>query len=397
MCRLNIKAAAVIKIVKKMDFKLCHKENKARAGVLSLPHGELHTPAFMPVGTQASVKTLSVEELNSIGAEIILSNAYHLYLRPGIEVIQNAGGIHRFMNWKGNVLTDSGGFQVFSLATLNKITDEGAKFQSHIDGSTHFLTPEKVMQIETAIGADIIMAFDQCLEADVSWDKTKAALDRTTKWALRSKNEFEKISGKSLPRQELFGIIQGGMYEDLRSLSARQLMDIGFEGYAIGGLSVGEDKKTMYRMLDVVNADLPEDRPRYLMGVGVPEDILYGIELGVDMFDCVFPTRAARNATVFTHDGKQSLRNKSLEFDLGPIDPDCDCYTCKNYTRSYIRHLFKANEILGLRLASIHNVRFLISLAEKSRNSILNNEFNSFKNAFLSRYMKGKFSDVYHS
>jgi queuine tRNA-ribosyltransferase len=380
-----------------MILELEGTDNRARAGTLRLPHGNVPTPVFMPVGTQASVKTVSNEELYAMEAEIILSNAYHLYLRPGIEVIKNAGGIHSFMNWKKNLLTDSGGFQVFSLAAINKVNDEGVEFQSHIDGSYHKITPEKDIEIQSAIGADIIMCFDQCIEASASLFDAKAALDRTTAWAKRCKSEWLRLcddKNTKASEQQLFGIVQGGMFEELRKESAGQMVEIDFPGYAIGGLSVGEDKATLYRMLSTTTKELPEDKPRYLMGVGVPEDILYGIELGVDMFDCVFATRAARNATVFTQDGKQSLRNKSLEYELEPIDEDCSCYTCKNYYRSYLRHLFKANEILGLRLASIHNLHFLIELTKKAREAILNKRFAEYKNNFLSRYMGGKFKNV---
>ncbi|URA10075.1 tRNA guanosine(34) transglycosylase Tgt [Thermospira aquatica] len=371
-----------------MKFHVVASDGFARAGEMVLSHGVVHTPVFMPVGTQATVKTLSPQELLEAKAEIILSNAYHLYLRPGIDLIRAAGGIHRFMGWEKPVLTDSGGFQVFSLAKLRKITDEGARFQSHIDGSYHFLTPERVMEIESAIGADIVMAFDQCVAADASYAEVFDALKRTTLWAKRSKEAFEKV-GQSY--QTLFGIVQGGIFEDLRRLSVEEIVGVGFEGYAIGGLSVGETKQDMYRMLNVLNSVLPFDKPRYLMGVGVPEDILYGIELGVDMFDCVFPTRAARNALVFTHDGRLNLRNKALEYDFRPIDEECDCYACKNFTRAYIRHLHRSGEILGLRLASIHNVTFLIRLAQRAREAILEGNFAEFKRTFLSRYQQGAF------
>ncbi len=377
-----------------MLFELVKKDKKARAGILHLAHGDVPTPVFMPVGTQATVKTISPEELYEMGSAIILANAYHLYLRPGIDVIENAGGIHRFMNWKKNVLTDSGGFQVFSLATLNRISDEGLEFQSHIDGSYHFLTPEKSMEIQCRIGADIIMTLDQCIEAGVTYDEAKTALGRTTLWAARCIEEIKKYSPLG---PFLFGIVQGGTFEDLRRRSAREIMSLGFPGYAVGGLSVGEGKPDLYRMLDIMNDELPGDKPRYLMGVGVPEDILYGIELGIDMFDCVFPTRAARNATVFTNIGKLSLKNLSLKYDLGPLDPGCSCYTCSNYTRSYIRHLFKSQEILGLRLASIHNTHFLINLANLSGKAVMEGRFMEFKNEFLEKYMNGKFLDAYKS
>ncbi len=374
-----------------MEFQLVASDGSARAGELVLSHGVVHTPIFMPVGTQATVKTLSPHELLDAGAEIILSNAYHLYLRPGIDLIRTAGGIHRFMGWEKPILTDSGGFQVFSLAKLRKITDEGATFQSHIDGSYHFLTPERVMEIESAIGADIVMVFDQCVAADASHAEVLDALKRTTLWAKRSKEAFQKVGQK---HQTLFGIVQGGIFEDLRRLSVEEIVGVGFEGYAIGGLSVGETKPDMYRMLAVLNEILPFDKPRYLMGVGVPEDILYGIELGVDMFDCVFPTRAARNALVFTHDGRLNLRNKALEYDFRPIDEECDCYACRHFTRAYIRHLHRSGEILGLRLASLHNVSFLIRLAKQAREAIIEGRFAEFKQAFLSRYQQGAFLHI---
>lgn len=376
----------------KKDFQLIATDGKARAGILRLPHGDVQTPSFMPVGTQATVKALSTEELIECGTEMILANAYHLYLRPGLEVIQAAGGLHRFMKWDRNIITDSGGFQVFSLARLNSIREDGVRFQSHIDGSYHLLTPEISVQMQEKIGADIMMCFDQCIHAGAHKTETRKALDRTTAWAKRCKNEFDNLNIRD---RKLFGIVQGGMFEDLRKQSVEQLIEIDFPGYAIGGLSVGEDKPTMYHMTDIVTSILPEDKPRYLMGVGVPEDILYGISLGIDMFDCVFPTRAARNATVFTRFGKKSLRNKELEFDQGPIDDRCACSVCRNYTRSYIRHLFKAQELLGLRLASIHNVHFLIQLAKDSREAILNGRFASFKNGFLEIYTQGKFLNIY--
>jgi len=377
-----------------MLFEIKGTDNFARAGILHLPHGDVETPTFMPVGTQATVKTLSVEELYKMKAGLILANAYHLYLRPGIDVIEKAGGIHSFMNWKKNLLTDSGGFQVFSLATLNKISNRGMEFQSHIDGSRHFLSPERAIEIQIAIGADIIMALDQCIPAGVSEEETKEAMERTSLWAARCKEEFLKLK-KNSKKQYLFGIIQGGMSEKLRLKSAGDIISMDFSGYAIGGLSVGEDKITMYHILDTLKQILPSDKPHYLMGVGVPEDILYGIEMGIDMFDCVFPTRAARNATAFTSDGKLSLRNLSLKYDLGPLDSSCNCYTCRNYTRAYIRHLFKAEEILGMRLASIHNTNFLINLTKKARKAILKGKFKSFKEEFLKRYAKGKFLNMY--
>jgi len=374
-----------------MQFRVLASEGSARAGEIVLSRGVIETPVFMPVGTQATVKTLSPHELRDVGAQIILSNAYHLYLRPGTALIQEAGGIHRFMNWDRPVLTDSGGFQIFSLAKLRRINDEGAVFQSHIDGSYHFLTPEKVMEIESAIGADIVMAFDQCVAADAAHEEVLDALKRTTLWAKRSKEAFESVKQ---PYQTLFGIIQGGIFEDLRRRSAEEIQGVGFDGYAIGGLSVGESKPEMYAMLSVMDELLPFEKPRYLMGVGVPEDILYGIERGVDMFDCVFPTRAARNALVFTRDGRLNLRNKALERDFRPIDEECQCYTCRNFTRAYLRHLHRSGEILGLRLASLHNIFFLLELAREARKAILEHRFARFKEAFLSRYQNGAFLHI---
>jgi len=374
-----------------MKFTLETKDGGARAGILNLPHGSVHTPMFMPVGTQATVKTLSVNELKAMNAEIILGNAYHLYLRPGIEVIRHAGGLHKFMNWNRNILTDSGGFQVFSLADLRDITEEGVTFRSHIDGSKHHLTPEKVMQIEQAIGADIIMALDVCIEAGVDKDKTRQALETTTRWAKRCKQEVERLN---IQDQSLFGIIQGGMFEDLRVESAQQLVELDFPGYAIGGLSVGEEKPVMYAMLEALYPHLPEQKPHYLMGVGTPEDLLYSIERGVDLFDCVFPTRAARNGTAFTREGRIILKNKQFEFDSDPLDESCTCETCQHYSRSYIRHLIRSGEVLGMRLLSQHNLQFLIDLARDSRRAILEKRFKEFKDSFLYRYQNGRFAHL---
>jgi queuine tRNA-ribosyltransferase len=367
-----------------MKFKLTASDNRARAGVLSLSHGDIPTPVFMPVGTQATVKTVSPDELIDMGANIILSNAYHLYLRPGIEVIENAGGIHRFMNWEKNVLTDSGGFQIFSLARLNSITDEGATFQSHIDGSRHFINPEKAMQIQNSIGADIIMCFDECVPSDAGKERSLEALIRTTGWAKRCKTELARLNPSD---RYLFGIVQGGIFEDLRRRSSRELIDIDFPGYAIGGLSVGEERDIMYDMLWVMDEELPENKPRYLMGVGVPEDILEAVERGVDMFDCVFPTRAGRHSTAFSRRGKLPLKNKEFEFDLNPIDKECSCYTCRNFSLSYIRHLFMAKEMLAMRLTALHNLHFLLDLTAQARQAIIDGRFKAFKDEFLSRYL----------
>jgi queuine tRNA-ribosyltransferase len=365
-------------------FTVQARSGRARAGLLRLPHGEVETPVFMPVGTQATIKTLAPEEIESVGANIMLSNSYHLYLRPGTEVVKNAGGIHKFMNWKRNVLTDSGGFQIFSLAGLRKIDDEGAKFQSHIDGSYHFIRPEDSMLIQADIGADIIMCFDECVPGDAEYRIAEIALKRTTQWARRCRAEFDRIAPED---RTLFGIVQGAVYEDLRRRSAREIAEIGFPGYAIGGLSVGEEREAMRDMLSVMDEELPGEKPRYLMGVGVPSDILDAIERGVDMFDCVFATRAARHGTVFSDRGKLPLKNKEFEFDLGPIDPNCGCYACKNFSLSYIRHLFKADEILGMRLASVHNLYYLIDLTKRARRAIIEDRFADFKRDTLAGFV----------
>ncbi len=366
-----------------MNFRLEHSDGRSRAGILTLPHGVVNTPVFMPVGTQATVKTVSQHELSDMGARIILGNAYHLYLRPGLEVLERAGGLRKFMNWPYNLLTDSGGFQVFSLAKLKKIDDEGVTFQSHIDGSTHFLSPEKVMHIEQIIGADIIMALDECVEGTAPREKVKEALDRTTAWAARCKAE---VAARGMTQQSLFGIVQGGIFEDLRRESARAISDLDFPGNAIGGLSVGEERGAMYDMLSVMDEELPQAKPRYLMGVGVPEDILEAIERGVDMFDCVFPTRAARHSTVFSTRGKLHLKNAEFIHSQDPIQPGCGCYTCTHHSLGYLRHLFAAGEMLGFRLASIHNLHFLLDLTAQARLAIQEKRFAHFKQNFLSTY-----------
>ena len=351
-----------------------------RLGRITTSHGEISTPVFMPVGTQATVKTLSPEDLDAIGAEIILSNTYHLFLRPGYELIREFGGLHRFMNWKRPVLTDSGGFQVFSLADLRKVTDEGVTFQSHIDGGAkHVITPEYAVEIQEALGADIIMAFDECIPYPATRDYAQESLERTHRWAKRCR-EAKKDTG-----QALFGIVQGGMYPDLRKQSAEELVDIGFDGYAVGGLSVGETKPLMYEMLEATVPSLPEDQPRYLMGVGTPEDLVEGVDRGIDMFDCVMPTRNARNGTFFTSFGKLVIRNARYERDKEPIDPECRCYTCRNFTRAYLRHLFNAGEVLALRLGTIHNLFFYLDLMRNVRSSIEQGRFREFKKEFLEK------------
>ena len=366
-----------------MDFKFellkeCSRTG-ARAGILHTPHGDIETPIFMPVGTQATVKTMSPEELENLGAQIILSNTYHLYLRPGHELVKKAGGLHKFMNWDHPILTDSGGFQVFSLGDLRTISDEGVLFRSHLDGSKHMFTPEKVMEIENALGADIIMAFDECSPYPCTFQEAERAVNRTTAWAKRCKESH------SNPDQALFGIIQGNVYQELRERSAKEIIDLDFPGYGIGGLSVGESAEIMYEVLDYTTPLMPADKPRYLMGVGAPENIVEGIKRGVDMFDCVLPTRIARNGTVMTSFGKLVVKNAAYKEDFLPLDPECDCYTCRNYSRAYIRHLLKADEIFGLRLTSIHNLSYLLKLTRDIRKAILDDKYPEFIEEFYSK------------
>lgn len=356
------------------------KETKARYGKLKLAHGEVETPIFMPVGTQATVKAMLPESLKEIGIKLILSNSYHLYLRPGHKLIEKAGGLHKFMNWDKAILTDSGGFQVFSLNSLRKIKEEGVVFRSHIDGSEHFFTPELAMEIQESLGSDIAMTFDECAPYPATYTQTEEAMIRSLKWAERCKNTHERGD------QALFGIIQGGFFEDLREKSAKEMVDLDFPGYGIGGLSVGEPKDLMFKMLDKVVPFLPKEKPRYLMGVGEPITILEAIERGVDMFDCVLPTRNARNASVFTKNGPISLVRALYKEDFTPIDNDCNCYTCKNYTKAYMRHLFKAKEILAATLSTWHNLYFMEKFLERIRESIKNNTFKKFKEEFLREY-----------
>ncbi|GIW49045.1 MAG: queuine tRNA-ribosyltransferase [Caloramator sp.] len=360
--------------------KTC-KQSGARLGRLHTPHGVIETPIFMPVGTQATVKTMTPEELKEIGAQIILSNTYHLYMRPGEKLVEKAGGLHKFMNWDRPILTDSGGFQVFSLSQLRDITEEGVTFRSHIDGSKHFISPEKAIEIENALGADIIMAFDECLPYPCDYDYAKNSLYRTIRWAERCLKAH-----KNTEKQALFGIIQGGMYRDLREESVREMIKLDFPGYAVGGLSIGEPKDIMYEVLDWTVHLLPENKPRYLMGVGSPDALLEGVIRGVDMFDCVLPTRIARNGTVFTSKGKLVVRNAEYAEDFRPLDEECDCYACRNYSRAYIRHLFKAKEILGARLTTIHNLRFLLKLMEDVRQAIMEDRLLDFKEEFFEKY-----------
>lgn len=367
-------------------FRLLHKDkgSAARSGTLSTPHGEINTPVFMPVGTQATVKALSGDDLVSCDAEIILGNTYHLYLRPGLDVIAKAGGLHKFMGWDRPILTDSGGYQVFSLAELRKLSENGAEFSSHIDGSKHILTPEKVIDIQKILGSDIMMLFDECVHYPAAKDYVEKSLELTTRWARRSKEHIEKTGNDK--KQLMFGIVQGSTYPDLRKRAAQDLLSIGFDGYAIGGVSVGEPSELIYEIAEYTAAMLPEDKPRYLMGVGMPEDILEAISRGCDMFDCVVPTRNGRNGQAFTLDGDIQLRNARYKEDFRPIDPSCDCFACRTHTRSYIRHLFNTEEILGLRLVSLHNIHFYVRLIKLSRSAIAEDRFTAFKNEFVARY-----------
>ncbi|MGI6733006.1 MAG: tRNA guanosine(34) transglycosylase Tgt [Anaerovoracaceae bacterium] len=360
--------------------KTCN-QTKARRGQLMTPHGTIETPVFMPVGTAATVKAMRPEEVKELGASIILSNTYHLYLRPGHEIVREAGGLHKFMNWDGAILTDSGGFQVFSLGHLRKITEEGVTFRSHIDGSTHMFTPEKSIEVQNALGSDIIMAFDECAPYPADRAYVKQSLERTTRWLARCKEAH-----KNTERQSLFGIMQGGMYKDLRRQSAEEIVEMDLPGYAVGGLSVGEPKELMYEVLDDCVDLLPKDKARYLMGVGSPDCLFEGVERGIDMFDCVLPTRIARNGTALTSRGKVSIKNAKYEKDFSPLDPECDCYTCRNYSRAYLRHLFKAGEILSSMLLTNHNLYFLVNLMGKIRSAIEEDRFPELKKEFFLKY-----------
>jgi queuine tRNA-ribosyltransferase len=352
----------------------------ARAGRIHTPHGSFDTPIFMPVGTQASVKTLAPEELKEMGAGIILSNNYHLFLRPGSKLVKEAGGLHKFMNWDRAILTDSGGFQVFSLGDLRKISEEGVTFRSHIDGSKKFLSPEIATQSQMDLGADIIMAFDECVPYPADFKYTRESMELTLRWAQRCKDTMTNSN------QGLFGIVQGGMYKDLRIECANRLVDMDFPGYAVGGLSVGEPKELMYEMLDITLEHLPPNKARYLMGVGTPDCLVEGVMRGIDMFDCVYPTRVARNGTAMTWNGRLVIKNAQYEHDFHPIDEHCNCYTCRNYSRAYIRHLVRVNEIFGLRLLTIHNLHFLIDFMRQMRQSIMEDRFPEFYRKFTANF-----------
>ena len=366
--------------VKYEIIKTC-KQSGARLGKVHTPHGSFDTPAFMPVGTQATVKGMSPEELERINAQIILGNTYHLYMRPGMEVIKQAGGLHNFMSWDKPILTDSGGFQVFSLSELRDIKEEGVTFKSHIDGSRHFISPEIAIEIQNILGADIIMTFDECTHYPCDYDYALKSVDMTTRWAKRCKDYHSNVE-----KQALFGIVQGSVYKDLRIKSAQEITDIGFPGYAIGGLSVGEPAEKMYDMLECTVPQLPVNKPRYLMGIGSPDYLIESVIRGIDMFDCVIPTRNGRNGTLFTSAGRIIIRDALYAKDFSKIDENCDCYACRNFSRAYIRHLFKAGEILGLRLATWHNLRFLLSLMEKIRQAIKNDNLLNFKSEFFSAF-----------
>ncbi|WP_339063910.1 tRNA guanosine(34) transglycosylase Tgt [Tepidibacillus marianensis] len=368
-------------------YELIKKDKKtgARLGRLHTPHGVIETPIFMPVGTQATVKTMSPEELKQMNAQIILSNTYHLFLRPGHDIVKEAGGLHEFMNWDRPILTDSGGFQVFSLSDLRNITEEGVHFRNHLSGEKLFISPEKSMEIQNALGADIMMAFDECAPYPADRDYVKNSLERTTRWAARS---LEAHSRKN--DQALFGIVQGGMYKDLREQSAKEITSLDFPGYAVGGLSVGETKEMMFDILEHMTPFLPENKPRYLMGVGDPESLFEGVIRGIDMFDCVLPTRIARNGTTMTSQGRLVVRNAKYSRDFSPIDPKCSCYTCQNYSRAYVRHLLKADEIFGLRLTTYHNLHFLLDLMKNIRQAIMEDRLLEYKEEFFSEYSRNK-------
>lgn len=361
-----------------------HKKEKhtgARLGEVTTPHGTFETPIFMPVGTLATVKTLSPEELKDMGAGIILSNTYHLWLRPGDDLVKEAGGLHKFMNWDRPILTDSGGFQVFSLAENRRIKEEGVHFKSHLDGSKLFLSPEKAIHIQNNLGADIIMSFDECPDFHHTHDYVQDSINRTTRWAERGLKAHQRPDD-----QALFGILQGAGYKDLRIQHAKDMVDLDFPGYSIGGLSVGETQEQMYSVLDYLTPYMPENKPRYLMGVGDPRSLIEGVIRGIDMFDCVLPTRIARNGTTMTSTGRLVVKNAQFERDFRPLDENCDCYTCRNYTRAYLRHLLKANETFGIRLTSIHNLHFLINLMDQIKAAIREDSLLDFRDAFYESY-----------
>ena len=363
-----------------LEIKHVCKQTGARYGILHTPHGDVEVPMFMPVGTLATVKALSPEEVKQCGAGVILANTYHLSLRPGADVVKAAGGVQKFMNYNGPMLTDSGGFQVFSLADNRKITEEGVTFKNHLNGAKCFYSPESVIELEEKIGADIIMSFDECPPWPVTHHYMEESVERTLRWAKRGKE------AQTRDDQALFGIVQGGEFKDLRKHCAEELVKMDFDGYSIGGTSIGEPKDVMFEMVSYSVPYLPEDKPRYLMGVGSIDYILEGIAMGVDMFDCVLPTRIARHGALMTSKGRVNIRDAKYEYDFSPLDEDCDCYTCKNYTKAYLRHLYKCDETLGKRLLSIHNIRFLIHMMEEARTAIKEDRFGDFKDEFIKKY-----------
>jgi queuine tRNA-ribosyltransferase len=385
-------------MLKPIQWKIVATHGKARAGILKTRRSVIETPVFMPVGTQATVKGIRFESLEEeLDAKIILGNTYHLFLRPGAEIIKACGGLHKFCSWSRSFLTDSGGFQVFSLAQLRQISEEGVEFQSHIDGSRKFLSPEISMQVQALLGSEIVMAFDECPPGKIDFVNAKKSLELTLRWAKRSKENFLRLQNESvdtgfLPKEDLsgtqalFGIIQGGSYIDLRKESLERTVEIGFDGYAIGGLSVGEEKPVMYEILNLLTPQMPADQPRYLMGVGTPEDLLEAISCGVDMFDCVLPTRNGRTGSAFTSFGKINIRNARFATDQDPLDKDCVCSVCKRYSRAYLRHLYQAGEMLAAILISHHNLYFFLDLMRKARNAIIQGNFDFFKKAFLEKF-----------
>ncbi len=372
----------------KSIFTTLHNDvfSRARTGILDLPHGKVQTPVFMPVGTNATVKAITIDDLHEIGFSIILSNTYHLYLRPGVDILEKAGGLHGFSQWKNNFLTDSGGFQVFSLAPFRKITKEGVKFQSHIDGSRHFLTPESIVEVQSRFNSDIQMQLDVCTGWGIEYKKAKEALYITSDWAQRAKSQWQKICDDKGYEGSLFPIVQGNFFKDLREQSAEYVSSLDLPGIAIGGLSVGEPFEEYSAMLNYTSALLPDNKPRYVMGIGTPDYILEAVENGIDMFDCVLPTRNARNGSYFTRDGNLSIKREQYTSDMSPIDKDCSCKVCKTYSRAYLRHLYKSNEILSSMLASYHNLAFLHAMMNEIREAITNDTFTEYKKKFLSRY-----------
>ncbi len=364
-----------------LRFEIQAVSDSARAGLLRTPHGEVPTPAFLPVATQGSVKTLEPTEVEAVGAHILLANAYHLYLRPGLNVVRNLGGLHSFMGWSGPILTDSGGYQAFSLGNLKKVNDEGVLFQSHIDGSQHMFTPEAAIAHQQVLGADIIMCLDQCIASGEGEEKVRLAMLRTHRWAASCREVHNDNS-----QQALFGIVQGGVYPHLREESAQAITSLGFDGYAIGGLAVGESKAVMYQVTEQVAALLPREKPRYLMGVGAPEDLVECVSRGVDIFDCALPTRVARNGALFTRKGRVNITAATYREEMAPVDEGCDCPTCRSYSTAYLHHLFRAKELLGLRLATVHNLRFVFRLMEEMRRAILDGSFPQYRERFLAEY-----------